>query len=155
VTNLEALLATLSHAEGTDRATDPYRVCYGFHHTIADLSDHPAETGEWMGEEITVGAFKGLKSTAAGRYQINRPTWETLKRNLALPDFSPDSQDKAAVELIRRNGALDMVNSGRFVEAIEKCQHTWASLPGNSAGQPQRTLASLTSFYADAGGAFA
>jgi muramidase (phage lysozyme) len=159
--NLLAFFATVSHAEGTDQAPDPYAVVYGYTHTITDFSDHPAATGEWTGEILTdqqcrnAGVPPGCKSTAAGRYQINLPTWKTCKQALGLKDFTPDSQDRAAAWLIQRDGALDMVNGGQFADAIIKCRETWASLPGNSAGQPQRTLASLTSFYADAGGAFA
>jgi len=155
--NLAAFFATISHSEGTDRAADPYRVCYAFVHTIASFADHPAGTGEWMGESIAnLGPqYAGMKSTAAGRYQINLPTWKTCKLALNLKDFTPDSQDRAAAYLIQKDGALEMINGGQFADAITKCRETWASLPGNSAGQPQRTLASLTSFYADAGGAFA
>lgn len=159
--NLTAFLSTVSHAEGTDQADNPYAVVYGFTHTITDFSDHPAETGEWTGEILTdqqcrnAGVPPGCRSTAAGRYQINLPTWKTCKRALNLPDFSPASQDRAAAYLIYQDGALDMINGGQFADAIAKCRETWASLPGNSAGQPQKTLASLTSFYGDAGGAFA
>jgi muramidase (phage lysozyme) len=159
--NLLAFFATVSHAEGTDQAENPYAVVYGFTHTITDFSDHPAATGEWTGEILTdeqcrnAGVPPGCKSTAAGRYQINLPTWKECKKALNLPDFTPPSQDRAAALLIQRDGALDMVNAGQFADAITKCRETWASLPGNSAGQPQRTLASLTSFYADNGGAFA
>ena len=159
--NLAAFLSTISHGEGTDQAADSYRVVYGFTHTIVSFADHPAATGEWPGEILTdqqcrnAGVPPGCKSTAAGRYQINLPTWKTCKAALGLKDFTPDSQDRAAAWLIQRDGALDMVNGGQFADAIIKCRETWASLPGNSAGQPQRTLASLTSFYADSGGAFA
>jgi lysozyme len=159
--NLAAFLSTVSHAEGTDQAADQYAVVYGYTHTITDFSDHPAATGEWTGEILTdeqcrnAGVPPGCKSTAAGRYQINLPTWKMCKQALGLKDFTGPSQDRAAALLIQRDGALDMVNGGQFVDAITKCRETWASLPGNSAGQPQRTMASLTSFYGDAGGAFA
>ena len=47
--NLSAALEVIKLAEGTDRGSDPYRVCFGFGHTIRDLSEHPAITGEWRG----------------------------------------------------------------------------------------------------------
>jgi muramidase (phage lysozyme) len=159
--NLAAFLSTVSHAEGTDRAAEPYRVVYGFTHVIANFAGHPAETGEWTGQILTdeqcrnAGVPPGCKSTAAGRYQINLPTWKECKKALFLRDFTPDSQDRAAAWLIQRDGALDLVNSGQFIDAIAKCKETWASLPGNSAGQPQKTLTALTQFYGDNGGAFA
>ena len=155
--NLAAFLSMISHSEGTDRAPDPYRVCYGFTHTIADLSDHPAITGEWMGESLAnLGpAYSGLVSTAAGRYQLIRGTWRTCKNILHLPDFTGPSQDAAAAELIREAGALALVNDGRIGDAISNCRHVWASLPGSDVGQPTRTFADLMGAYTKAGGAFA
>lgn len=155
--NLAAFLATIRHSEGTDRAPDPYRVVYGYKHIIVDLSDHPAITGEWHGESLAnLGpAYAGKVSTAAGAYQIIRPTWVTLKARLGLTDFTGRSQDAAAVELIREARALDLVNAGQVANAIERCHGIWASLPGSTSGQPQRTMADLIHAYGDAGGAFA
>lgn len=155
--NLAAFLATIRHSEGTDKAPDPYRVVYAYKYTIKDLSDHPAITGEWHGESLaSLGpAYVGKISTAAGAYQIIRPTWLSLKARLSLPDFTGPSQDAAAVELIREAGALDLVNGGRVAEAIGKCHGIWASLPGSTSGQPQRTMAELVQAYGKAGGAFA
>lgn len=155
--NRNAFLGTISHSEGTDRAPDPYRVCFAFKHTIADLSDHPAITGEWHGEPLDFlgPAYDGLISTAAGRYQITKHTWEALKGALGLPDFGPASQDAAALLLIEQKGALDMVDEGRVVDAVNACKSIWASLPGSTSGQPQKTMADLVKTYTDAGGAFA
>ena len=50
--NVAAFLSMIASSEGTDRAADPYRVCFGYKHTIADLGDHPAITGEWKGEGV-------------------------------------------------------------------------------------------------------
>jgi lysozyme len=147
----------IRHSEGTDRAPDPYRVCYGYQHTIVDLSDHPAVTGEWHGESLAgLGpAYTGKVSTAAGAYQIIAPTWRVCKSILHLPDFTGPSQDAAALELIREADALDPVNNGLLAIAIARCRDIWASLPGGSSGQPERTLAMLTQTYTGAGGAVA
>ena len=166
--NLAAFLTMLSVSEGTSRVLnvngvliDPYRVCFGKYHVIVNLSDHPAVTGEWHGEPlrpamcIAAGLTWPCVSTAAGRYQINKPVWLNLKRMLRLPDFTAPSQDAAAVELIREKGALDLVNAGRAQDAIALCHGIWASLPGSTAGQPIKTLASLMAAYTDAGGGFA
>ena len=156
--NIAAFLAVLRSAEGTARETDPYRVCFGYSHTINDMSDHPAITGEWRGERLedamckNAGFGPGCVSTAAGAYQIIRPTWKTLKAALSLPDFGPSSQDAAAVELIRRRGALEDVKAGRLGLAVGKCRNEWASLPGNFAGQGQRSLATLENWYTQTGG---
>lgn len=156
--NLAAFLAMIAQAEGTDRAPDPYRVCYGYHHTIVDLDYHPAEhrppddLPEWPGELITSGIYAGQHSTAAGRFQITRTTWLSCKQALDLPDFRADSQLRAATLRIRARGALDDVNVGQIEKAILKCDNEWASLPGGKSGQPQRVLATLISLYTGAGG---
>lgn len=153
--NVAAFLAMIAAAEGTDRGADPYRVCYGYRHTIRDLSDHPAITGEWRGEPLdSLGAaYAGKVSTAAGRYQIIRPTWQAARRALALPDFGPASQDAAAVWLIdRKPGALDAVKAGDLATAVALCASTWASLPGAGYGQPERRMAWLSERFTTAGG---
>jgi lysozyme len=157
VTNLEAFLTMISASEGTDRVADPYRCCFGFKHTIQDLSNHPAVTGEWHGEPLDFlgPKYKGLVSTAAGRYQITRPTWGGIELVLRLPDFGQASQDAAATLLIKERGALNLVNSGMIAAAIRLCATEWASLPGNAGGQPQRTTDQLLAWYGNAGGALA
>lgn len=151
----------IRHSEIGDRAADPYRVVFGFKHTIVDLSDHPVSTGEWKGEPlpdsmcIAAGLNPPCKSTAAGAYQITHPTWEGLKALGKLPDFSQASQDDAAVMLIRNARALDMVFAGQVGDAITACRGIWASLPGSNVGQPTRTFADLINVYANQGGAFA
>lgn len=156
--NLAAFLAMIRYAEGTAGQGDQYRVCYAYRHTIQSLADHPAITGEWLGEVLpdsyckAAGFGPGCKSTAAGAYQINRPTWVPIKRALGLRDFGPASQDAAAVELIRQRGALNDVYAGRVADAIDKVAKTWASLPGAGYLQPERKLASLVSAYQAAGG---
>jgi muramidase (phage lysozyme) len=99
VSNLSAFLNTISHNEGTDRAPDPYRVCFGFKHTIADLWDHPAATGEWKGEPLDFlgPTYAGLISTAAGKYQITKHMWEALQAALNLADFGPPPASKPTI----------------------------------------------------------
>lgn len=97
----------------------------------------------------------GLKSTAAGRYQFLERTWDALALKLHLPDFSPASQDLAALELIAECGASDDVRSGRFADAVYKCRKIWASLPGAGYGQHENSLESLESAYFRAGGSLA
>lgn len=157
--NVRAFLAAIAWAEGTDRAADPYRVCYAYKHTIRDLADHPANSGEWSGEPLTpqqcagAGHGPGCVSTAAGRYQIIRPTWNAARRALGLIDFGPDSQDRAAVWLIDRRDALDAVKRGDVREAMTLCKTEWASLPGaNYAGQSMRTESDLVAVFERAGG---
>lgn len=159
--NAGAFLGMLRMSEGTARAVNPWAVVYGYGHEIQSFAEHPAITGEWTGERlpdamcINAGFRPGCISTAAGAYQIIRPTWARLRDRLGLPDFSPASQDAAALELVRSRGALQDVYAGRIESAIRKCLQEWASLPGNSAGQGQRALGDLLASYQMNGGALA
>jgi len=158
--NLGAFLAMLREAEGTAGAADPYRVVYGGGQ-VRSLADHPTITGEWPGVTLPDGVCEaagfgpGCRTTAAGAYQIIRGTWASVRAALGLPDFSQASQDAAAVELIRRRGALTDVQAGRLVEAVRKCRNEWASLPGNYAGQGQRSIADLADTFTTNGGTLA
>ena len=170
--NVIAFLAMLSHSEGTDRATDPYRVCYGFKHTISDLGFHPAEPRppdgviEWPGESLaSLGVkYENERSTAAGRYQINLPTYLENKQELIFDSFDTldepitfdaASQNIIVVNILRRVVALDDVEDGYIATAIAKCKGKWASLPGGNSGQPEKAMADLTDRFTMAGGSLA
>ncbi len=161
-----AILAMLSHSEGTDRAADPYRVCYGFPaawaHRIADLSEHPAVATpthaiEWSGESLaSLGPrYDGEVSTAAGRFQINRPSWLEGQRALGLPDFTAPSQCDWVLWKIKQLGASALLDAGEFLPVLDKLRGTWASLPGGASGQPQKTIEDLVFAYVQAGGSLA
>lgn len=159
--NERAFLDLIQWAEGTDKAEDPYRVCYGYKHTIKSFSDHPAITGEWAGEVLSdemcrnAGLGPGCRSTAAGAYQLIKPTWRGIKERLRLDNFEPHNQDRAALYLIANRKALEDVHAGRIQTAISKCSSEWASLPGNFAGQPQRRKDDLVAVFERAGGVVA
>lgn len=156
--NLRAALDVLQRAEGTAGNPDPYRVCFGYRHTINSLSEHPAITGEWRGEVLSdamcanAGFGPGCKSTAAGAYQLIKPTWQRARDALGLRDFSAASQDAAAAWIIQKQGALQDVYAGRVTSWVNKCRSQWASLPGNYAKQGQRSMATLVAWYQQAGG---
>lgn len=159
--NIAAFLGMIRQAERTADALNPYAVCYGYRHTITDFSEHPAITGEWRGERlpdamcINAGFGPGCVSTAAGAYQIIRPTWVKVRDALGLVGFGAANQDAAAVELIRRRAALEDVKAGRIAAAINKCRNEWASLPGNYAKQGQRSVSTLVAWYEQNGGTIA
>lgn len=167
--NIAAFLYVIRRAEGTADSLDPWAVCYAYRHTIQNYADHPAVKNadrlggvqEWTGERLpdamcaNAGFGPGCVSTAAGAYQIIRPTWLTIRNALGLRDFGPVSQDAAAVELIRRRGALEDVKAGRLHGAVYKCRNEWASLPGNFAKQGQRDINTLAMWFQNSGGSFA
>lgn len=161
--NLLAFFATISHTEGTDRAPDPYRVCFARRHTILDLNYHPAEPRppdgriEWKGEPLDFlgGQYVGEVSTAAGRLQMRLKTWLGCKKVLSLGSFNGAAQLDAGVLLLKQRGALALVNAGLIQEAIICCKDEWASFPGGHSHQPQHDLAFLMDFYTKSGGALA
>jgi len=113
-----------------------------------DFSDHPVNTGEKKGVRLSdaqcrASGFKpGCVSTAAGAYQFIKPTWDRIRAiSPRLPDFTPASQDEAAVRLLDSIGALELIQSGDIEGAIAKSSKTWASLPGSKAQQNPRQLA--------------
>lgn len=145
--NLRAFLDMIAVSEGTyGRGDNGYNILVGGG-TFGSYMAHPRQR-VWI-------ASIGNYSTAAGRYQIIWPTWQGLQSKLGLTDFSPASQDAAAVELIREHGALSDVYAGNIASAISKCRTVWASLPGAGYGQHENALGSLIAAYQNAGGSLA
>ena len=83
-----ALLSTIAGTESPD-----YRTVYGGR-KVEDLSWHPG-----IDVPIQGGPNAGRTSSAAGRYQFLKSTWEAQAKKLGLKDFSPESQDIAAWDL--------------------------------------------------------
>lgn len=156
--NIAAFLYALRQAEGTEGQANAYAVCFGYRHTVKDFTDHPAITGEWRGEPLSDGMCRnagfspGCVSSAAGAYQLIKPTWRRVRDALGLADFSPASQDAAARDLVRQRGALEDVKAGNFRAGFIKCRNEWASLPGNYARQGQRSHEQLALWVFQAGG---
>lgn len=152
--NALAFLDMLAWSEGTSISKhtkdDGYDVVVGginSPNTFARYKTHP-------GILVTVNT-KGLKSTAAGRYQQLQRYWPHYRDLLKLPDFGPVSQDRLALHLIKERGALDHVHAGRVPIAISLCKNIWASLPGAGYGQHERKLDDLIAHYIAAGGRLA
>lgn len=145
--NVRAFLMMIRVGEGTSDPAGYSRLFGG--QQFASFADHPRlkVTRNYAGKPIT--------STAAGAYQFLVGTWDEVRAALDLPDFSPASQDAAAVYLIRRRGALADVKAGRFNEAVRKCAKEWASLPGSPYGQPVKTIQQARATYEKNGGTYA
>lgn len=125
--NVRKFLDFISKAEGTDK--------YGYHTQvgntqIAQLDQHPKQS--------TVTTADG-SSNAAGRYQFIGSTWDEQSRKHGLTDFGAVNQDKAAVGLIKDNGAYEDVAKGDFGVAINKLGGVWASFPSSKYKQPKKS----------------
>lgn len=138
--NVKAFLRVIRSGEGTADEGGYKRLFGGG--TFASYAEHP---------DITVKKGR-YTSTAAGAYQFLTSTWKETASIMGIRDFSPASQDMAAVGRIAARGALDDVKAGRFERAIKKCAYEWASLPTSPYGQPTITMASaLVTFSANGG----
>ncbi|MEH1928104.1 glycoside hydrolase family 24 protein [Nostoc sp.] len=137
---LSAFLATIRWAETGTSEPESYRKLV-FNGTFNNFSTHPLK------KQCAPINGKNVCSTAAGAYQMLDKSWYDIQPKLNLKDFSPASQDKMAIEYIRRNNALSDIEAGRFDTAICKVGRVWASLPCNNYAQPQKSLAELRSVY--------
>lgn len=134
-----AFLQTIRVGEGT-AGPNGYKTLFGGG-LFDSFADHPRQV-------ICRNTANGrICSSAAGAYQFLRATWDRIAGKLALPDFSPSSQDIGAIELIREKGALDDVKAGRFDEAVNKCRRVWASMPGAGYGQPEIAATRYKAIY--------
>ena len=130
--SVQAMLKTIRYAEGTsgDRGYNT-RVGYS---QFDDLSKKP-------GKKVYIPAIKEY-SSAEGAYQFLNSTWNGVSKKLGLKDFSPESQDLAAIELIKNRGALTDVLNNNLTGALSKLSKEWASLPtaeGKSAYSNQKS----------------
>lgn len=94
----------------------------------------------------------GIKSTAAGRYQLLARYWDAYKKQLGLKDFSPENQDAVAIQQIKERKAIPDIEAGNITAAIKKCSNIWASLPSAGYGQYEHKLEDLLSVYKKSGG---
>jgi muramidase (phage lysozyme) len=129
--NVEKFLMLITFTEGTDRQKTPYNELFGFTNFVG-YEKHP---------NILIKS-SNYSSTAAGRYQILKGTAKMLK----MKDFTPESQDLAAIQLIKGAKAYQLVIDGEFEAAILKCNKIWASLPGSPYGQPTHKMIDAINF---------
>lgn len=146
-TQLRAFLDMLAYSEGTDNGRQPtnnrgYDVIVGGK-LFYDYSKHPG---------VYVKLNPRLTSSAAGRYQILEKFAKHYMKQLRLPDFGPDSQDKIAIQLIKECKALDDIYAGRIHSAVYKCRSRWASLPGAGYNQHEQKIEKLIAVFKEAGG---
>jgi muramidase (phage lysozyme) len=124
---------------------------------FGDLSDHPVITGEKSGIRLSdemcrnAGFGPGCVSTAAGAYQITRPTWNQVRAagswGPRLPDFSPESQDEAARRILVLIGALPLIERGDLQGAVSRASSRWASLPGSTARQGGHSYITVAGWF--------
>lgn len=139
---VRGMLNTIRYAEGT-AGEEGYNTRVGGG-KFSDLSKKP-------GKKVYIKSINDY-SSAEGAYQFLDNTYHAVAKDLGLTDFSPESQDLAAVELIKRRGALNDVLSGNFEIAVNKLSPEWASLPksdgkGTYKNQKVRSIEQLKNVF--------
>lgn len=128
-----AVLGVIRDAEGTSNYSDPYRVAGGGSVTLSQF-DTP---------DFSIWGFKDKsgkknKSSATGAYQFLGKTWNGLQAKYGFSDFSPQTQDLAALALLKESGAFPYIQRGDYLGALHKARRIWASLPGAGYNQQER-----------------
>lgn len=149
--NVCAFLDAIAFSEGTDNGRQRtnnhgYDVIVGGG-LFTSYADHP--------RKLVALPSLGIKSTAAGRYQLLSRYFDAYKKQLGLKDFSPLSQDLIAIQQIRERKALQLIQAGQFEQAVRQVRNIWASLPGAGYGQHEHKLENLLAAYRKAGGTVA
>lgn len=155
---LRAFLYMIRRAEHEERFSDAES--YGLFYSsipFTSYADHPVITGEVKPIRLPdrFCAPAGLRppcyTTAAGAYQIIRPTWNRIRQRGAwgpyLYDFSPANQDEAARRLLLERGALTAIENGDFTRAVQLAAQVWASLPGSTAQQGGKSFDQVLALY--------
>lgn len=121
---VQAFLDTLASRESSGR----YNVINGGQR-FEDYAQHPD--------------IKGRDSKAAGAYQFIPKTWANMARDLDLRDFSPASQDMAALHLLRTTdlhgvkdtNAIARLQRGDIEGAILAAGNQWDAFPKRANGE--------------------
>ena len=136
--NVRKFLDLLSYAEST--TSNGYLTAFGGGR-LSSLADHPRYLKTFKQKN-----GKTNKTSAAGRYQFLRGTWDGLARQYGFKDFGPKNQDLGAVALLAQNGALPYILKGDWGKAVSKAGGTWASLPSSPHPQPTKSWQKISDF---------
>lgn len=155
---VRAFLYMIRSAEHDPTYSDGER--YGLFYSsipFTNYADHPANTGEVSPVRLPdrfckpAGLNPPCYSTAAGAYQIIRPTWNRIRQRGVwgeyLQDFSPTNQDEAARRLLYERGALEPIKKGNLEDAVRRVASVWASLPGSTAQQGGRSMNEIYALF--------
>jgi muramidase (phage lysozyme) len=139
----KALHDALAFAEGTEGrgGKDGYNIAFT-HREFASCARHP---------NMTICSGR-LCSTAAGRYQFLKSTWDMVARGINARNFEPENQEKGAVYLVTEIRNVNVPNgramtAAEFSNAMSKLSYEWASLPPGRYGQPVKTQSQMRTDY--------
>lgn len=136
--NVRKMLDLISYTEHTQN--NGYYTAFGGGR-LSSLADHPRYKKQFRQTDGRMNT-----TSAAGRYQFLRGTWDGLARKYGFSDFSPRNQDLGAVALLIQRGAMPHLLRGDFAKAIAKSGAEWASLPTSPHPQPTKSWKQVNAF---------
>lgn len=149
--NLAAFLDMIAWAEGTDNGRQKtqdrgYDVVVGGGN-FTGYADHPRIL-------VSLPAL-GIKSSAAGRYQLLSRYWDAYRNMLGLKQFDPAAQDRVAIQQIKEQRAIQQIERGDLEGAVRSVKNIWASMPGAGYQQHEQHIIKLAAAYQASGGVIA
>jgi RHS repeat-associated protein len=141
--NTRAVLVTIRYAENDGNGPLVYDAQFGmrtFKGKDLNKDGTTTETEKYADHPRERVSAWGLTMDVAGAYQFKSSRWDAAKKKLDLKDFSPASQDLAALQLIRwqdqdnprAKGVIENIKSGKIGQALRQLNGTWTSLPAGS-----------------------
>ena len=143
----KALHDAIAFAEGTrNQSSDGYDVMFSYK-IMNSCQFHPNQCLK----------FGSSCSTAAGRYQFLKGTWDSVKSAKTLLNFEPESQELAGAYLVSTVRKVTVpqtraMTASEFSNAMNKLSWEWASLPPGRYGQPSKTLSQMRTMYCSLAG---
>ena len=141
--NVRKMLDLISYTEGTQ--------ANGYYTTFGGGRQSSLATHENRRKSFKQTDGKTNTSSAAGRYQFLKGTWDGLARQYGLKDFSERSQDIGALALIAQNGQLERIVAGDIKGAVSKLGGVWASLPSSTYKQGKKSWSTIDHFLGGSG----
>ena len=140
--NARQMLDIIAKAEGVKHG---YNTMFG-NQRINSLQSHPNIRKSFVQTD-----GKSNVSSAAGRYQFIKGTWDSLARQYGLSDFGERSQDIGALALIAQKGQLERVVAGDIKGAAANLGRVWASLPSSTYKQGKKSWDAVDRFLGGSG----
>lgn len=143
----KALHDSIAWAEGTrDHSNDGYDVMFSFK-IMNSCANHPNQCLK----------FGSSCSTAAGRYQFLKGTWDSVKSAQGLDSFEPENQERGGAYLVKTVRKVNVpqtraMTASEFSNAMSKLSWEWASLPPGRYGQPNKSSSQMRNFYCSLAG---
>ncbi len=139
---VQAFLSVLRFKESSNQ----YDIVTGSKIKFTDFSAHPRIKVWFKNPDGTK-----YPSTAAGAYQFTYDTWKDFGLSKGLSDFSPRSQDIAAVNLLRHLNVTSELKAGNLDKAFFNAGKRFDAFPLNETGisisKGNRSLEPLKNLY--------